>query len=38
VRFDDPAIGIAWPLPVGTVSDRDGSFARLADGFEGLAI
>jgi dTDP-4-dehydrorhamnose 3,5-epimerase len=38
VRFDDPAIGIAWPLPVGTVSDRDRSF-RLIDGaFEGIAL
>lgn len=23
VRYDDPAIGIEWPLPVSSVSDRD---------------
>ena len=29
VRFDDPALGIAWPLPIGAVSDRDRAFAAL---------
>jgi len=37
LRFDDPALGIAWPLPIGTVSDRDRSFALVDGGFEGLA-
>ena len=23
VRFDDPAIGIPWPLPVTDISERD---------------
>jgi len=23
VRFDDPAFGIFWPLPVGVISDAD---------------
>lgn len=36
VRFDDPAIGINWPLPVGTVSDRDRSFKLIDDHFEGI--
>jgi dTDP-4-dehydrorhamnose 3,5-epimerase len=27
VRFDDPALGIQWPLPVERVSQRDLSFA-----------
>jgi dTDP-4-dehydrorhamnose 3,5-epimerase len=36
VRFDDPAIGIAWPLPAGTTSDRDRSFALIDDSFEGM--
>ena len=26
VRFDDPAFGIAWPLPVGTISDKDAAW------------
>ena len=37
VRFDDPALGIAWPLPAGILSERDRSFALLGDKFEGLA-
>ncbi len=27
VRFDDPRFGIAWPLPVSCVSDRDRTYA-----------
>jgi dTDP-4-dehydrorhamnose 3,5-epimerase len=38
VRFDDPAIGVEWPLPAGTVSDRDCSFALIDSRFEGLAL
>lgn len=33
VRYDDPDLGIEWPLPVSIVSDRDaaaGSFAALS--------
>jgi dTDP-4-dehydrorhamnose 3,5-epimerase len=37
-RFDDPAIGIGWPLPVGTMSDRDRAFGLIGDGFEGSAL
>ena len=29
VRFDDPAFGIAWPLPVGTISDKDAAWPYL---------
>ena len=38
VRFDDPAIGIQWPLAVGTISDRDRSFALIGDDFEGIRV
>jgi dTDP-4-dehydrorhamnose 3,5-epimerase len=38
VRFDDPAIGIAWPLPIGTVSDRDRSLPLIGAGFEGIVL
>lgn len=34
VRFDDPVLGIAWPLPVAAISRRDltaGSWASLVD-------
>jgi dTDP-4-dehydrorhamnose 3,5-epimerase len=37
VRFDDPALGIGWPLAIGTVSERDRSFALIHASFEGLA-
>ena len=23
LRWDDPALGISWPLPVGTIADQD---------------
>ena len=36
VRFDDPAIGIEWPLPVGTTSERDRSFKLIEANFEGI--
>ena len=26
VRFDDPAFGIRWPLPVSVISDKDRSW------------
>ncbi len=32
VGYDDPAIGIAWPLPVADVSDKDASWPRVAPG------
>lgn len=38
VRYDDPAIGIAWPLSFGTVSDRDRSFKLIGRDFEGIQL
>ena len=37
LRFDDPAIGIAWPLPIGAVSERDQTFPLISNDFAGLA-
>lgn len=34
----DPRIGIAWPLPVGTVSDRDRNHPFLAPEFPGIQL
>ena len=31
IRWDDPALGIAWPLPVSVISDRDRALPLLAD-------
>lgn len=36
VRYDDPALGIRWPLPMGTVSQRDLSHALLSRDFKGV--
>jgi dTDP-4-dehydrorhamnose 3,5-epimerase len=38
VRLDDPAVGIDWPLAVGTVSDRDRSFPLIDSSFESIAL
>lgn len=38
VRIDDPAIGIEWPLPVGTISERDRSFKLIDAKFEGVRL
>lgn len=31
LRFDDPRLGISWPLPVGEVSPKDRAWGLLAD-------
>lgn len=38
VRFDDPRIGIAWPLPVSDLSARDLSHSYLEKEFKGIII
>lgn len=30
ISYDDPTIGIRWPLPVSVISERDRSWGRLA--------
>jgi dTDP-4-dehydrorhamnose 3,5-epimerase len=37
VRFDDPMIAIAWPLPVTVVSDRDLRLPTIGKAFTGIA-
>jgi dTDP-4-dehydrorhamnose 3,5-epimerase len=32
VRYDDPALGIEWPLPVTTISDKDRAWPLLTNG------
>jgi len=32
VRFDDPGLGISWPLPVTEISDKDASWPYLEKG------
>lgn len=37
VRFDDPLLGISWPLPVTEISERDRNHTLLDTSFVGLA-
>lgn len=36
IRYDDPAIGIGWPLPVTVISERDSSHPLLDKEFKGV--
>lgn len=38
VHYDDPALAIAWPLPVTDTSSRDSSFAYLDSTFRGVVL
>ncbi|MEL0168762.1 MAG: dTDP-4-dehydrorhamnose 3,5-epimerase family protein [Pseudomonadaceae bacterium] len=38
IRFDDPSLNIAWPLPVSQCSERDRSHALIDVNFTGLRI
>lgn len=36
LRYDDPKIGIEWPLPVGNISEKDRTYGWLEEGFFGI--
>jgi dTDP-4-dehydrorhamnose 3,5-epimerase len=36
IRYDDPLIGIEWPLAVTTISERDRQHAYLENNFKGV--
>lgn len=38
LRYDDPRIGIRWPLPVSDLSERDKNHALLPNNFAGLEL
>ena len=38
LRYDDPALKIKWPLPVGAVSPRDLSYPLIDDNFKGIEL
>jgi dTDP-4-dehydrorhamnose 3,5-epimerase len=38
LRFDDPALGIAWPLPVTEISERDQQHPLLSSTFSGVVL
>lgn len=38
LNASDPAIAVAWPLPIHLMSDRDRAFPLVSDGFEGISL
>ena len=36
VNARDPAVGVAWPLPIAELSERDATHAHLPPGFAGI--
>jgi dTDP-4-dehydrorhamnose 3,5-epimerase len=36
LRFEDPLLGIEWPLAVGVISPRDRSYPFMETGFKGI--
>lgn len=38
LHFNDPMIGVSWPLPVTEISDRDLSHPFLPPEFDGIAL
>jgi dTDP-4-dehydrorhamnose 3,5-epimerase len=32
LRYDEPAFGIAWPLPIAAISDADQKWPDYAEG------
>jgi len=38
VRFDDPAVGIKWPIPVSQLSEKDSAHPLLSSDFSGIVL
>lgn len=38
IRYDDPRLGIEWPLPPVNLSDRDVAHLPIAPGYAGIAL
>jgi dTDP-4-dehydrorhamnose 3,5-epimerase len=38
LRFDDPALAINWPLPVGVISPKDRSYPLINNNFKGISL
>jgi dTDP-4-dehydrorhamnose 3,5-epimerase len=36
IKYNDPKINIAWPLPVTDISERDNKHAELTENFKGI--
>ena len=38
IRYDDPLLGIEWPLSVGELSDKDQGYHHLEPHFTGVQV
>lgn len=38
VHYDDPRIGIDWPLPLADISDKDSNYPLITKDFKGLQV
>lgn len=38
IRYDDPMIGIKWPVEVSNISERDKNHSYLDDSFKGVMV
>jgi dTDP-4-dehydrorhamnose 3,5-epimerase len=38
VRYNDPLVGVEWPLPLSSISERDAEHALLTREFQGIVI
>lgn len=38
IRYNDPKVGIAWPLQPADIAERDASHPLIADGFKWIAL
>lgn len=38
IRYNDPVLGIKWPLPVGDISGRDKKHPLLEKGYKGICL
>lgn len=38
IRYNDPSVGVDWPLPVAQMSDKDTNYPLITEDFKGLQI
>jgi dTDP-4-dehydrorhamnose 3,5-epimerase len=38
IRYNDPKLGIVWPLALTTISEKDKNFPLLSDAFAGMVL
>jgi dTDP-4-dehydrorhamnose 3,5-epimerase len=38
LRFDDPALAISWPLPIGAISPKDRGYPFIDNNFNGINV